>query len=91
MIQHVRHVRMSGDLNNNKMERFNGEVRDREKIVRGVKKSDSPLLTGYQLYHNHFRPHMALEGKTPGEVAGITIKGKDKWFTLIQNASKLSR
>jgi len=41
---------MSGDLNNNKMERFNGELRDREKIVRGVKKSDSPLLIGYQIF-----------------------------------------
>jgi len=88
MIQHVRHVRMSGDLNNNKMERFNGELRDREKIVRGVKKADSPLLTGYQIYHNYVRPHMALDGQTPAEKAGIQVKGQDKWLTLIQNASK---
>jgi hypothetical protein len=79
---------MSGDLNNNKMERFNGELRDREKVVRGVKKADSPLLTGYQIYHNYVRPHMALEGKTPSEVAGIAVHGKDKWLTLIQNASR---
>jgi hypothetical protein len=79
---------MSGDLNNNKMEHFNGEVRDREKIVRGVKKSDSPLLTGYQIYHNYVRPHMALDGKTPSDKAGIEVKGKDKWMTLIQNASR---
>jgi hypothetical protein len=64
-VRHIRHVRMSGDLNNNKMERFNGEVRDREKIVRGVKKQNSPLLKGYQICHNYMRPHMALEGKTP--------------------------
>lgn len=88
MIQHVRHVRMSGDLNNNKMERFNGEVRDREKIVRGVKKTDSPLLTGYQIYHNYVRPHMALNNQTPAEKAGIQVKGKDKWLIIIQNASK---
>jgi len=25
-IQHIRHVRMSGDRNNNRMERFNGEI-----------------------------------------------------------------
>jgi hypothetical protein len=81
---------MSGDLNNNKMERFNGELRDREKIVRGIKKSDSPLLTGYQIYHNYVRPHMALDGQTPSEKAGITVKGKDKWLTLIQNASRNS-
>jgi hypothetical protein len=31
---------------------------------------------------------MALEGKTPAEACGIEIKGKDKWKTLIENASK---
>jgi transposase-like protein len=30
-IEHIRHVRMSGDKNNNRMERLNGEIRDREK------------------------------------------------------------
>jgi len=43
-IQHVRHVRMSGDLNNNKMERFNGEIRDREKVMRSLKTTNSPIL-----------------------------------------------
>jgi hypothetical protein len=31
---------------------------------------------------------MALDGKTPAEACGINIEGKDKWITLIQNASK---
>lgn len=88
MIQHVRHVRMSGDLNNNKMERFNGEVRDREKVVRGVKREDSPLITGLQIYHNYVRPHMGLDGKTPADLAGIDVQGENKWLTLIQNASQ---
>ncbi len=69
------------------MERMNREIRDREKVVRGVKKTDSPLITGLQIYHNFVRPHMGLEGKTPAEVAGIKVKGKDKWLTLIQNAT----
>jgi len=30
---------------------------------------------------------MGLEGKTPSEVAGIKIKGANKWVTIIQNAS----
>ena len=45
-------------------------------------------MTGMQIYHNHVRPHMALEGKTPAEVAGIEIKRENKWITLIQNASR---
>jgi len=71
------------------LERLNGEIRQREKIVRGIKKSDSVLLQGYQLYHNYFREHQGLVGKTPAEVAGIRIEGKNKWITVIQNASKL--
>lgn len=88
MTQHIRHVRMSGDLNNNKMERMNGEIRDREKVVRGVKKEDSPLLAGLQIYHNYVRPHMALDGKTSAEKAGIKVEDQDKWLTMIQNASQ---
>jgi hypothetical protein len=30
---------------------------------------------------------MGLNGRTPAEAAGIEIKGKDKWLTIIQNAS----
>ena len=30
--RHIRHIRLQGDHNNNKVERMNGEVRDREKI-----------------------------------------------------------
>jgi transposase-like protein len=86
-VRHVRHVRMSGDLNNNKMERMNGEIRDREKVVRGVKKEESPLLTGLQIYHNFVRPHMALNGKTPADLAGIRVEGENKWMTIIQNST----
>jgi len=31
---------------------------------------------------------MSLDGKTPAEKCGIEIKGKNKWITLIQNASE---
>lgn len=84
---HIKQIRLQGQRNNNKMERLNGEFRDREKVVRGIKKDDSPLISGYQIYHNYIRPHMALDGKTPSEVCGITIQGNDKWKTLIQKAS----
>lgn len=84
---HIRHIHLQGDMNNNKMERFNGEFRDREKVMRGIKKEDSVMFDGYQIYHNYIRPHMGLEGKTPAEKCGIDVKGDNKWITLIQNAS----
>ena len=70
------------------MERLNGEFRDREKVMRGIKKKDSSMISGYQLFHNYFRPHSSLNGKTPAEIAGIRIDGKNKWKTLIQNAQR---
>lgn len=85
---HIRHIHLQGDMNNNKMERLNGEIRDREKVMRGIKKKDSVTLTGYQLFHNYIRPHSALDGQTPSEKCGMEIKGDNKWITLIQNASK---
>lgn len=86
--KHVRHIHLQGDMNNNKMERMNGEVRDREKVMRGLKKSDTVILKGYQIFHNYFREHEGLEGKTPAEAAGIKIDGKNKWITVIQNAAE---
>jgi putative transposase len=70
------------------MERMNGEVRDREKVMRGLKRTDTAVLPGYQIYHNYFRPHEALDGKTPAEKCGIVIEGENKWITVIQNARK---
>src|SRR5713101_7179776 len=84
--RHISHIRLQGDHNNNKMERLNGEVRDREKVMRGLKKANTEILRGYQIYHNYFRPHMALNGKTPAEKCGIIIEGDNKWKTVIENA-----
>lgn len=86
---HVRHIRLQGDMNNNKMERLNGEIRDREKVMRGLKKVDTPILKGYEIFHNYLRPHQALDGKTPSEKCGIEINGDNKWVTLIQNAKQI--
>lgn len=44
---------------------------------------------GYQIFHNYIREHEALNGKTPAEACGITVEGKNKWLTLIQNASSI--
>lgn len=85
---HIQHIHFKGDMNNNRMERLNNETRDREKVMRSLKKQDTPIVEGYRIFHNYFRPHMALDGKTPAEASGIKIEGTNKWITLIQNASK---
>jgi hypothetical protein len=85
---HIRKITLEGTHNNNKMERMNGEIRFPERGFRGIKKVETPIIPGYQIFHNYIRPHEALEGKTPAEASGIKVEGQDKWLTLIQNASK---
>ncbi len=85
--KHISAIKLAGDMNNNKQERLNGEIRDREKVMRGLKKKDTPILKGYQIYHNFIRGHQSLKGKTPAEACGIKVEGENKWITLIQNAA----
>jgi len=85
--KHREHITWRGDRGNQKMEAFNGTVRSREKVMRSLKRGDSPILDGYQIFHNYVRPHMALDGETPADRAGIKVEGENKWITLIQNAS----
>ena len=73
------------------MERINGEIRDREKTMHGLKKKDIPVLHGYQIFHNYIRPHESIHSKTPAEACGIEIKGENKWITLIQNSSRKTK
>ena len=88
--EHVRHIHMDGDMNNNQMESFNGNtLRHREKVVRGLKREDSAILSGLRIYYNYIRPHLGLpDNMTPGEAAGIRIEGDNKWKTIIQAAAR---
>ena len=85
--EHIREIALDGVRHNNEMERMNGELRQREKVMRTLEKPDTAIISGMQIFHNYVRPHEALNGKTPAEVAGITVQGENKWLTLIQNAS----
>lgn len=71
---------------NNKMERLNGTIRDREKVFRGLRSSRTAVFDGLKVHYNHVRRHDAIK-KTPAEAAGIHTEGTNKWKTLIQNSS----
>ena len=87
---HVRHIHIAAKRdkdNNNKMERLNGEIRDREKVFRGLKKMDTAVLDGMRVYYNFTKKHSGIAGMTPAEASLIEVDGKNKWKTIIQNAS----
>jgi putative transposase len=91
LTKHVADITLDGQRHNNKMERMNGEFRDREKVMRGLKTGGSPVLRGYQIFHNFIREHESLNGRTPAEASGIKVEGDNRWKTLIQNAVMSSR
>ena len=86
---HIRHIHLPGkrDRDDDKMERLNGEIMDREKIFRDLKRFDAPLIDGLKVYYNFTKKYGSLKDKTPAEQATIEVDGKNKWITLIQNAS----
>jgi hypothetical protein len=61
------------------------------KIQRGWKTVKTPLAEGMRINYNFVKPHMALDGMTPAELAGIKVEGHNKWITLIQNAIKYTK
>ena len=85
---HSANVHIRGQMNNNKMERLNGEIRDREKVFRGLKRKDTSIIEGMRLWYNFSKEHGGLGGDvTPSEAALIKVDGDNKWKTIIQNAS----
>lgn len=86
-VEHIADVALQESLNN-VLERMHGTIREREKVMRGLKVDETPILPLNQIYYNFIRPHLALDGKTPAEVAGVGVDGENKWISLIQKASR---
>jgi len=69
---------------------LNGEITDREKAMRGLRKEDSPILKECQVYHNYVRRHEGLGGY------GIKVEGKNnfwnycRYYRLLRRRNKLS-
>ena len=68
---HTRHIYLADkrDRDNNKMERLNGEIMDHEKVFRGLKRLDTPLINGLKVYYNFTKKYGSLKDKTPAEQA----------------------
>lgn len=76
--------------NNNRVQRLNGTLRERVKVQRGWKSMKTQIAEGQRIQYNFVKAHMALEGQTPAQVAGIGIKAKDKWLAMLTKALRES-
>ncbi|QQG48866.1 MAG: IS6 family transposase [archaeon] len=84
-VELVKRIGIRSRETNNIVERLHETVKERVRPMRGFKNEDSAriILDGYVVNYNFARPHLSLKGKTPAEVAGVTVKG---WKQLIENA-----
>ena len=74
---------LDSENNNNRSERLQGTIRDRDKVLRGLQSRESGqnFLDGWVIDYNLFRPHMALGERTPAEKAGLVTPFKN-WQTV---------
>ena len=73
--------------NNNQIERYNQDIKDRIKTMRnfGSDAGAEYFLNLKHIIHNFVNPHMQINGKTPAEAAGIDLKlGRRKLLKLIK-------
>ena len=96
---HVTEIHMKKIFNqNNICERLNGEFKDGLSRIRGLKAEMPPIVRLMIVYHNFFRTHTGIGGRTPAMEAGIdiisgnggdadSVPDEDTWITFIQNAA----
>ena len=82
---HIRTGPFDPDINTNLIERWHGTLKERTKVLRGLKSLESGqlLLKGFVVDYNFFRPHTSLNGRTPAVTAGY--KGPiTSWRDLVR-------
>ena len=89
-VKHIAKPRFVDKTNNNMVERLQGTIRERDKVLRALKKLDeNSIIDGFRIYYNFIRPHQALNGLTPAEMAGLNLNLKgNRWLSLIKRSVK---
>ena len=87
-VKNIRSISVRNEGLNSVVERLNGTVRDREKVMRGMqtKETAQKIIEAMRIHYNFCREHSKL-GMTPAEVCGIKIEGQNKLLTLLQNST----
>jgi putative transposase len=88
---HIANVGIRSHVGNHRVERIHNTMREREKVMRHLKKARSAekVFKGFRAYYNYVRPHMALENHTPAQAAAVPIQlGTNRWLDLIRQAAR---
>ena len=81
--------------NNNHIERYNGRIKDRIKVMRGGFGSfegAEAFMNLKDVIYNFVNPHQSLDGQTPAEAAEIKMElGRNKLLKMIRYLAKTRR
>lgn len=83
LFEDVQHIRVAGfkdDISNNLIECFNKQFKAWYKTKQGFSSftSANNLISMFVFFFNFVRPHSALNGLTPAQVAGLNLNKKQK-------------
>lgn len=90
--EHIQGSPFEINNDNNIIERMQGTIKDRTKVIRGFKTVPTAklILDGFLIHYNFFRPHMSLKDlppkgldKTPAEMAKV-IRPVKNWTELVR-------
>ena len=84
----VQRVGIRARETNNIVERMHGSVKDRTRVMRGLKafESTKSILEGFTIHYNYVRPHQSLNGKMPAQAA--RTQAPSTWKGLIEEATR---
>jgi len=70
--EHVKTKPFAGGATTQRIERYHGTFKDRVKVMRAFKDIETLMQfnDGWLVYYNYFKPHQALNNRTPAEDAG---------------------
>lgn len=87
--KHIVSKGLTDETNTNLIERFQGTVKERTKVMRGLKTMESAKIIseGFIVHYNFLRPHMTLKGKTPAFATGLKLPFAT-WIQLVEYLSK---
>ena len=82
--EHIRAKGLTAEINTNIIERFQGTVKERTKVMRGLKTIESAkvISEGFIIHYDFLRPHMTLKDRTPAVAAGLKLPFKT-WIELV--------